>query len=113
MISVYISNNRKFRRLMTEDTYPVVALNGIPRGLCHDFNVEEGWIQYRVPKSGLHKDYSNPEVELELRRYHGKVEILGYGGNNPTDKFYDNLPECTPLLPVEDYKVIEDYEVVV
>jgi hypothetical protein len=88
----------------------VVAFNGIPRGACSDFNVEEGWIEYLTPKTGKYNDYSNPDVPLERRRYHGKVEVLTYIDLKCPDdqlmKFYENLPPATSMIPTESYEVV-------
>lgn len=94
--------------------YPTVALNGIPRGICNDYNIEEGWVQYVVPKSGNHSDYSVEDAPMELRRYRGEVTIVGYRDptkdvsweNDPLREIYERIPEGTPLLPAESYEVI-------
>jgi hypothetical protein len=96
----------------------VVALNGIPRGACSDFNVEEGWVQYLTPKSGDWESVEvepgvwalDPNIEFEMRRYYGKVEVLGYidldGPDDQLWKFYKDLPEDTPMRPTEKYEVV-------
>jgi hypothetical protein len=92
----------------------VVALNDIPRGICNDFNVEEGWVQYLIPTSGNYEDYSDPEAKFEMRRFYGKVEVLGYHDlEAPMEteqfkfmKYYDAIPEGTPHFPSEPYDVI-------
>lgn len=94
--------------------YPIIALNGIPRGICNDYSIEEGWVQYVVPKSGNHSDYSIEDAPMELRRYRGEVTIIGYGDptknvsweNDPLREVYECIPECTPLLPTEAYEVV-------
>src|SRR6185436_8718912 len=94
----------------------LVTLNGIPRGVAHDFNVEEGWIQYIIPTSENCEDYSNPKAKLELRRFYGKVEVLGYydlyaSEEEERDKFtryYESIPEGTPHFPSKPYDVIQD-----
>lgn len=93
------------------EAYVVVGLNGIPRGACYDYSVEEGWIEYLTPVSGKHEDYSNPDAELELRRYFGKVEILAHGSvggpNSEVIKIYDSIPSDTPWpWPGEPYTVM-------
>lgn len=96
----------------------VVALNGIPRWICHDFNVEAGWVQYLIPVT---EDVDHQGVSIgpyELRRFYGKVEVLGYSNldlpdsweTNPFSKYYDAIPESTPLYPTEPYDVMPDYE---
>jgi hypothetical protein len=97
-----------------ENGYPaaIVSLNGVPRGLCNDFNVEEGWVQYVTPKSGNHDDYSNKEAAMEIRRYFGNVRVLGYlreSGPDPDLKdIYNGLEKDTPLIPTEAYEVVEE-----
>lgn len=98
-------------RASLEDTWAVVALNGIPRGVCYDWSVEEGWVEYLVPKSGRQEDYSDPNAELELRRYHGDVKVLGHVDphdktNESLHKFYENLPPETTMFPTENYVVM-------
>lgn len=94
--------------------YPVAALNGIPRGMCNDYNIEEGWVQYVVPKSGNYEDYSVGGAPMEMRRYYGKVTIIGYidpaknipWESDPLREVYKRLPEGTPMLPIEPYEVV-------
>lgn len=94
---------------MKDKHLAIVALNGISRGVCNDFNVEEGWVQYLMPKDDAWYCRDNPTNEWEMRRYYGKVEVLAYvdldGPNDQTMKFYNNIPEGTPLLPTERYEV--------
>lgn len=94
-----------------EDTWPVVALNGVPRGACYDYSVEEGWIEYLVPKSGIDEDYKDPNSELELRRYHGEVKVLGHMDPNAeaddtVHRLYRDLPPDTTMFPTEDFIVM-------
>jgi hypothetical protein len=94
--------------------WPVIALNGIPRGVCNAYSLEEGWVQYVVPKSGNHSDYSVEDAPMEMRRYHGKVTIVGHSDpaknvsweNDPLREIYERIPEGTPVLPAEAYEVV-------
>lgn len=94
--------------------YPTIALNGIPRGVCNDYSVEEGWVQYVVPKSGNHADYGVENTPMEIRRYYGKVTIVGYSDpcknisweDDPLAKVYASIPKDTPLIPAETYEVV-------
>lgn len=103
------------RALHEDAPWPVIALNDIPRGAHHDYNLEEGWVQYRVPKSGNHEDYSVADAPMELRRYYGKVTIVGYNDpavpfeDSPLKQVYESIPvdKWTPL-PTEAYEVIPE-----
>jgi hypothetical protein len=95
--------------------YPIIALNGIPRGACNDYSIEEGWVQYLVPLSGNQSDYCVKDAPMEMRRYYGKVTIPGYGDpnipwedeNNEARKIYESLLlENMSPFPTEKYEVI-------